>query len=175
MDFGQGVEEAITQTAAILGKPDEGKALLARYQKAVRKLEKATAGQKLGKRVVVLNGIYQAQTGKAFIQVQAPGGYIDKFILSPLGCMNVGKGLATAGQKPSKGCWTIRRLKGLAKIKPDVVVITGDPAAVQKELAMVMAKQPELCGLPVFSLPNFIGSSVIEQPAIVYKWFWALK
>ena len=103
VDFGQGVEEAITQTAAILGKPDEGKALLARYQKAVRKLEKATAGQKLGERVVVLNGIYQAQTGKAFIQVQAPGGYIDKFILSPLGCMNVGKGLAPCWPKTQQG------------------------------------------------------------------------
>lgn len=175
VDFSQGVAPAIAQTAAILGREEAGKALADKYQKAMKKLEQAIAGKKLGKRVVVLHGIYQAQTGKAFIQVEAPGGYTDKFILDPLGCANVSQALVPAGIEPSKGHWTIRKLTGLAKAKPDAIVITGDSTAVQKTLAKEIAAQPELCKVPVFSLPRYIDSSVVERPDIVGKWLWALK
>ncbi|KMY66219.1 hypothetical protein AAU61_17160 [Desulfocarbo indianensis] len=175
VDFSQGVAPAIAQTAAILGKQEAGQALAAKYEKAVKKLDKAIAGKKLGKKVVVLQGIYQAQTGKAFIQVEAPGGYADKFILEPLGCANVGQALVPAGKEPAKGHWTIRKLAGLAKAKPDAIVITGDSVAVQKALAEAIVAQPELGKVPVFSLPRYIDSSVIERPEIVGKWLWALK
>ncbi len=175
VDFSQGVGPAITQTAAILGRPEAGKALAARYEKAMRALEQKSAGHKLGKRVVILHGVYQASTGKAFMQVEAPGGYCDKFILGPMGCANVGQALVPADKKPTKGRWTIRSLKKLSQARPDAVVITGDSTAVQKALARAMASQPELCQVPVYSLPGYIGSSIIELPAIAAKWFWALK
>ena len=175
VDFGRGVGPAILQTAAILGLPERGKALAAKYQKASRKLAQAMVGQNLGKRVVVLHGIYQPSSGKSFLQVEAPGGYSDRFILEPLGCRNVGQALVPAGKEPVKGRWTIRGLKGLAKAKPDVVVLTGDATAAQKALAQITAAQPALCGLPVYSLPVYIDSSVVERPAIVGKWLWALK
>lgn len=175
VDFGRGIVSAIAQTAEILDKQQSGKALTAKYIKAIKKFEKKNGGLKLGKRVVVLHGIYQAQTSKAFIQVEAPGGYTDRFILGPLGCKNVGKALVSPGKKPTKGRWTIRKLKGLAKAKPDIIVITGDSASVQKALAAAIANQPALCGIPVYSLPLYIDSSVIERPLIVGKWAWALK
>jgi len=175
VDFSQGVGPAITQTAAILGRPEEGKVLAAKYQKAMHKLAQTMAGHKLGKRVVILHGVYQASTGKSFVQVEAPGGYCDRFILGPMGCSNVGQALVPAGKKPTKGRWTIRGLKKLAQAKPDAVVIIGNSTAVQKALAKAMASQPELCRVPVFSLPGYIDSSVIELPAIAGKWFWALK
>jgi ABC-type Fe3+-hydroxamate transport system substrate-binding protein len=175
VDFNKGVVPAIRQTAALLGKQKAGKALALKYEKAVAKLETRISGVKLGKRIVVLNGVYQAATGKAFIQVEAPGGYIDKFILEPLGCKNAGAALVPGDKKPSKGRWTIRKLKKLAAAKPDAVVITGDSAAVQKALAVAMVENPGLGKTPVFSLPMYIDSSVIERPQIVSKWLWALQ
>ncbi len=175
VDFSKGIVPAINQTAAILDRLQQGKALVVKYQKNVKRLEKKIAGKKLNKKVVVLHGTYQAQTGKAFIQVEAPGGYTDQYILTPLGCRNVGSALVPKGRKPTKGRWTIRKLKGLASAKPDVIVLTGDSAAIQKALAAAIAGQAALCGVPVFSLPAYIDSSVIERPLIVGKWAWALE
>jgi ABC-type Fe3+-hydroxamate transport system substrate-binding protein len=175
VDFSKGVVSAIEQTAALLGKEKAGKALCDKYEKDVAKLKKQTSGVKLGKRVVILNGVYQAATGKSFIQVEAPGGYSDKFILEPLGCQNVGAALVTPGRKSNKGCWTIRKLKKLADAKPDAIVITGDSTAVQKAWAAAMAENPGLSKTPVFSLPRYIDSSVVERPQIVAKWLWALR
>ena len=175
VDFSKGVVSAIEQTASLLGKKKAGKALARNYEKAVAKLKKQLSGAKLGKRVVVLKGVYQAATGKSFLQVEAPGGYSDKFILEPLGCQNVGAALVPRGKKPNKGHWTIRKLKKLVAAKPDVIVITGDSTAVQKALVAAMADNPGLCKIPAFSLPAYIDSSIIERPQIVGKWFWALK
>ena len=175
VDFSQGLISAINQTANVLGKQDVGKILVAKYEKAVKKLDKKISGQKLGKRVVILYGVYQAETGKTFLRVEAPGGYTDKYLLEPLGCTNVGDALVHAGKKASKGFWTIRKLKGLAKAKPDVIAITGDSAAVQRALAKEMANNSALAAVPAYSLPTYIDSSVIERPQILSKWFWALK
>ena len=175
VDLSKGVASAIQQTAALLGKEKAGKALALKYEKAVAKLKKQTNGVKLNKRVVVFNGVYQPATGKSFVQVEAPGGYSDKFILEPLGCQNVGAALVRQGKKPNKGRWTIRKLKKLAAVKPDVIVITGDSAAVQKALVAAMLENPGLGKIPVFSLPMYIDSSVIERPQIVAKWLWALR
>lgn len=175
VDFSGGLPSAIRRTAALLGREKAGEELVGAYLKAEEKLKAQLAGVKLGKRVVVLNGVYQSATGKSFLRVEAPGGYTDRFILEPLGCHNVGQALFPTTQKPSKGHVTIRRLKGLAGAKPDVIVITGDSAAVQKALAAAVSQEPELARVPVYSLPMYIDSSVIERPGIVSKWLWALR
>jgi ABC-type hemin transport system substrate-binding protein len=175
VDFGQGVGPAIKQTAALLGKEKAGAELAEQYLKAVEKLDKKINGRKLGKRVVVLNGIYQKATGKSFIQVEAPGGYSDRVILEPLGCRNVGQAMIPSGKSASKGYLTIRKLTRLAEAKADVIVITGDSTAVQKALAAAIKENPALAGTPVYSLPLYIDSSVCERPEIVGKWLWALQ
>ena len=175
VDFTKGVVPAIEQTADLLDKKKAGKELIEKYNKAVAKLTQKTKGVNLAKRVVILNGIYQQGTGKVFIRVEVPGGYSDQFILEPLGCKNVGEALVAKGKKPTNGHVTIRKLDGLAKAKPDVIVITGDSTAVQKALAKAKAQNSELCAIPVYSLPKYIDSSVIERPQIVSKWFWALN
>jgi len=175
VDFSKGIEDAIAQTAALLGKEKAGQDLAAAYAKASADLEAKIAQGKPGKRVVVLNGVYQPETTKTFIRVELPGGYSDKFILGPLGCQNVGDGLVPKGQTPDKGHVTIRKLDALATIQPQAIVITGDGAAVQKALAATVAKHPELGRTPVYCLPLYIDSSVIERPQIVGKWLWALR
>ncbi len=175
VDMKPGIVSAIKRTASLLGKEKAGVELAARYQKSAAKLAKQTKDLNLAKRVVILNGVFQAKTGKAFVRVEAPGGYSDKFILEPLGCQNLGGALIPKGRKPHKGHVIIRKLKGLLQAEPDAIVITGDPAAVQKILAKQTAESPELGRIPVYSLPAYVDSSVIERPQIIAKWVWALK
>jgi ABC-type Fe3+-hydroxamate transport system substrate-binding protein len=174
IDFKNGVVSAIQQTAQALGKKEQGETLKKDFEKALAKLSQKKKDLKIAKKVVVLNGVYQAATGKSFIRVEVPGGYTDRFILTPLGCKNVGATLAK-GRKALKGYVGLRRLRDLSAAKPDVIVITGDATGVQKALAKQVAKNPELGRIPVYSLPGYIDSSVIERPAIVSKWIWALK
>ncbi|WP_156360595.1 ABC transporter substrate-binding protein [Dethiosulfatarculus sandiegensis] len=174
IDFKEGIPSAIQQTAAALGKKEQGAKLKETYEKNLTKLNNKMKNLKIGKKVVVLNGVYQAATGKSFIRVEVPGGYTDRFILTPLGCQNVG-GALVKGRKAVKGYVGLRKLKGLSKNKPDVIVITGDATGVQKALTRQVANDPELGKVPVYSLPGYIDSSVIEKPAIVSKWIWALK
>ncbi len=64
--------------------------------------------------------------------------------------------------------------------KPDVIVMTGNPFAVQKALAAAVKKNPALVNVPaikntaIYSLPFYADSSVIEYPAILRQWTDAL-
>ncbi|MFO7840299.1 MAG: hypothetical protein R6X08_12470 [Desulfosalsimonadaceae bacterium] len=71
-------------------------------------------------------------------------------------------------------------LAPLAKARPDAIVMTGEAFAVQKTLARAISQNPELLEVPatknhrIYSLPNYIDSSVMEYPEILGRWADAL-
>jgi len=74
----------------------------------------------------------------------------------------------------------IRKLDGLIKAKPDVIIMTGDAFAVQKVLSAQAKSNPALAMVPairnqaIYSLSFYADSSVIEYPAILRQWTVAL-
>ena len=179
-DFSQGLESAIRQTARLLGCQSKADALIDSYNKALAKAKSGLPRAGLGKKIVIINGTYQRSTGKTFLRIEVPGGYSDRFLLRPLGCINVGNTLMPANKKINKGHFMIRKLDALIQAKPDVIVMTGNAFAVQKALAAQIKKNPALAQVPaiknasVYSLTRYVDSSVIEYPAILRQWTAAL-
>jgi hypothetical protein len=180
VDFTQGLEKAVRQTADLLGCAEKADGVLADYAKEMDKTRKKMAGRQFASTVVILRGTYQASTGKAFLRVEAPGGYADRFLLESMGVENVGGKVYKAGKKPSKGHVAVRKLEGLIAAAPEAIVMTGDALAVQKSLAKAVDSNPALAEVPaikahaVYSLPGYIDSSVVEYPLILRRWADAL-
>jgi hypothetical protein len=176
VDFNSGLETAVRETAKALGRSDKVEEVLADYNKALAKTRKKMSGKSFAKRVVVLKGIYQSETGKAFVQVEAPGGYADTFLLSVTGSKNVGNLLAGKDAEPAKGHYTIRKLDGLVEAAPDAIVMTGDALAVQKVLSDAIKKNPALAQVPaiksraVYSLPAYVDAGIMEYPMVLRRW-----
>ena len=176
VDFTKGLENAVRQTADFLGCAKKADGVLTDYAKAMDKTRKKMAKQQFAKTVVILRGTYQTATGKAFLQIEAPGGYADRFLLKPMEIKNVGGKVYAAGKKPSKGHVSVRKLDGLIAASPDAIVMTGEAIAVQKTLAEAIRKNPSLADVPaikshaVYSLPGYIDSSVMEYPHILRRW-----
>jgi len=180
VDFSDGLESAIRQTAKLLECESRADALIERYNKALAKTKKGLPKEKLGKKVVIIDGVYQSSTGKTFLRIEMPGGYSDRFMLDPTGCINVGGILKLKTKKVNKGHFSIRKLDKLLIAKPDIIVMTGNPFAVQKSLAAAVKKNPALTNVPaiknlaIYGLPFYGDSSVIEYPAILRQWTNAL-
>lgn len=180
VDFADGLESAISQTGKILGQEKQAEELIMRYQKRAAEMSKYMSADPVNKKVVIINGVLQKVTGKSFLRVEAPEGYSDKFLLEPLGCTNIGEQLIDKA-KVNKGHVTIRSLAGLADLRPDAIVITGDSAGVQRAIHDEVEKNRAFADIPalkkhaVFSLPRYIDSSVIEYPLIFIQWAKALS
>jgi ABC-type Fe3+-hydroxamate transport system substrate-binding protein len=182
VDFSPGLESAIRQTAELLGRQSMADTLINRYHKALDKAKQALPKAKPGKKkkVVIISGLYQGETGKTFLRVESPGGYSDRFLLEPLGCVNVGDSLKSAKTRIEKGHFMVRKLDALAQAKPNVIIMTGDAFAVQKALSAQVKENPTLSEVPaiknlaIYSLPFYADSSVIEYPAVLMKWTIAL-
>lgn len=187
VDFSQGLESAIRQTAKLIGREDKAEALIEEYNKNLAQAQTKLPKEKLGKKVLIFSGTYQPSTGKPMIRVEAPDGYADRFLLKPMGCVNVGDAFKPAGKKPGKGHYSVVKKKEglvldpLIEAKPDIIVITGSAYAVQKILAAYLKKNPALADVPaiknlaVYNLPYYIDSSVIEFPDILRQWAIALS
>ena len=186
VDFSQGLESAIRQTAKLLDRESKADAVIKKYKQNMVEAKALLPTEKSGKTVIIFNGTFQPSTGKAFIRVEAPGGYADQFLLKPLGFINAGDCFKPSQGKASKGHYAVRKKKGepdlspIIKANPDVIVMAGDTFVVQKALAECQAANPDLAqvkairNLAVFSLPAYIDSSVIEYPIILKKWSSAL-
>lgn len=181
VDFSNGLESAIRQTAELLGRQSKADALINRYNKAMAKAKEALPKEKLGKKIVIINGTYQRATGKTFLRIEMPGGYSDRFMLDLLGCKNVGDALKSKNRKVAKGHFSIRKLNSLAKANPDIIIMTGDIFAVQKAFAKEVKKNPAIANIPaikalaIYGLPFYGDSSVIEYPSILRQWADALS
>lgn len=186
VDFSQGLESAINQTAKLLGREEQASALIEEHNKKMSKMKAAMPKEKLGQKVLILSGTYQASTGKSTVRVEAPGGYSDRFFLEPLGCSNVGSVFAPADGKASKGYFPVKKNKKVAdlskliEVNPDVIVITGDTFAVQNVLSSYLQQNQKLAEVKamknkaVYTLPVHIGSSVFHYPEMFLKWQTAL-
>jgi ABC-type Fe3+-hydroxamate transport system substrate-binding protein len=186
VDFSDGLDSAVRQTAALVGRENQADAVIAKYHKAMDAVATKLPERKSGKRVVIFNGIYQASTGKLILRVEAPGGYADRFLLKKLGCINAGETFKPADGKPNKGHYPVPKKKSgmvldsLIAADPDAIVMTGDAFAVQKALADYQAAHPELGrvkairNMAVYALPGYVDSSVLEYPGILRKWATAL-
>lgn len=180
VDFSKGVVPAIHEAAKLLDREKRGREVAAAYEKDMKKVEGSLPASGLGKRVLVLNGNYSQASGKTFVRVEAPGGYSDQYILTPLGCQNVGGEMITETMRISKGHVSAGRLSGLATANPDVIIATGDGFAVQMAMRKALKKNPALAKVPairdgaVFTLPFYGDSSVIEYPRIFRQWSQAL-
>ena len=176
VDFNSGLETAVRETARLLGRTDRVEAVLADHKKAMDKTREKMAGKTFARRVVILKGTYQAETGKVFVQVEAPGGYADKFLLSETESKNVGNLLVGKNVEPAKGHYTIRKLDGLTKAMPDAIIMTGDALAVQKVISRAVKRNPDLAQVPavkvhaIYDLPAYIDSGVMEYPMVLRRW-----
>ena len=186
VDFSQGLESAIRQTAKLLDREDKADALIEEYRKNLAKAQAKLPKEKLGKKVLILSGTYQKGTGKPMLRVEAPGGYSDQYFLKQMGCVNVGDAFKPAGGKADKGHYQVAKKKEgpvldpMIEARPDVIVITGNVYAVQKILAGSIKNNPAFADVPaiknmaVYNLPFHIGSSVIEYPDMLRQWAVAL-
>ena len=176
IDFTRGLDSAVLQVATLLGCPEKAAPLMETYEKQMAVAQKNLGRVAPGKRVVILSGTFQRDTGKTFLRVEAPGGYSDKYMLAPLKAENVGLGLKVGNGKISKGHFTIRKLAPLAKINPDIIVLMGDTGAVQKALNKAVAKHPELARVKalanqaVYALPFYAHCDPLAYPAKLNKW-----
>jgi ABC-type Fe3+-hydroxamate transport system substrate-binding protein len=133
------------------------------------------------KRVLIINGVYSVETGKSFLRIEIPGGYADRFLLSPLGAENVGASMVAINKNVQKGHVIFRKWDKLAKAAPDVIIITGNAPAVQKALSRAVEANPALAKVAaiknsdIYSLPGFINASVMEYPLILRKWAFVLE
>lgn len=180
VEYSHDLTQTVNEMAALLGKEDKAQTLLDSYEKNMAKVMKQIEKKSFAKRVVILNGVFQASSGKSFLRVESLGGYADQFLLSVLKSTNVGNAMVKSGKKPAKGHYSIRKLDNLAAAAPDAIIITGDGFAVQKALARALVQNPDLAKIPaiknqaVYNLPGFIQSSLIEYPSILSQWAFVL-
>lgn len=175
VDFDDGIEAAILHLGKLLGKEEESFVLKEKYQQSLAKVEKKLPKADSDKKVVVFSGVMQQGTGKGFLRVEAPGFYSDRMFLERLKMKNVGAAVI-GDKKIDKGHVTLRHLKSLLIAQPDVIVLTGDSLPFQQALATGLKKYPELAEVPairnreIYSLPQNIGSSVIDYPNHLLVW-----
>jgi len=180
VEYSHDLTKTVNQMAALLGKKNEAQTILENYEKNLAKVMKDIEKKNFAKRVVILNGVFQASSGKSFLRVESPGGYADQFLLAALKSTNVGNEMVKSGKKPSKGHYSIRKLDSLAAAAPDAIIVTGYGFAVQKALALALVQNPDLAKVPaiknqaVYNLPGFIQSSLIEYPSILSQWAFVL-
>ena len=180
VNFSDGIESAIEQTGRLLSREAEAEKLIKSYKSRHNKSLKRMPDKKQNKKVLILRGIPVGNTGKFFVQVEAPKGCSDLFLLNPLGCSNVGDLLQSERTKVTKGYFMLKNMADIAKANPDVIIITGKSFPVQKGLNKALKKDSSLLDIPavknheIYSLPLYIDSSVIEYPHILTLWIAAL-
>lgn len=186
VDFNQGLEAAVRQTAKLLDREDRADKIIEEYAANLATAKDKTRAVQPGKKVLIMSGIMQKGTGKVTIQIEAPGGYTDRFILADMGATNVGDAFAVNNATASKGYFTAPKRKHGAHLDPmladapDVIAIFGNAYAVQKALAVAARHNPALAQVPaiknqaVYVLPQYVDSGVLEYPEALTLWADAL-
>jgi hypothetical protein len=187
VDFANGLDQAVRQTARLVGRESKAEKVIEKYRRELAAARAKLPAHKSGKGVIIFSGTYQPSTGKSMLRVEAPGGYADRFLLEPLGCVNVGNCFKPSNGKAQKGHYPVRKKKGgmvldpVISSNPDIIVMTGDAFAVQKAFADYQAGNPALAQikairtLSLYALPAYVDSGVLEYPATLTKWATALS
>ncbi|MBN1140451.1 MAG: ABC transporter substrate-binding protein [Deltaproteobacteria bacterium] len=171
LDFSKGPAPAVRRLAADFGLEQAGEELIRDYENRLALARQRLAKVPKGLRVAVVSGSFQEGTGKAFIRLEAPQGYSDRFILEPCGAMNVGAELVAAGEKVDKGHVMLRNLDKVMAAHPDLIAATGDALAVSLRLAG-KGNGPAPA---VFPLPLYADSDPLAYPEALTRWSAALS
>lgn len=180
VDFNNGLDAAIRATGKLLNREQEAEALIASYASALARAEKRMPKEKLGKKVLVLNGIMFGKTGNSYIQVEASNGYADNLFLGPMGCENVGNLLTTSQAEISKGYFPLKNMADIAKVNPDIIIVTGASFPVEKAIVKAVKNNPALKHIAalqnheIYNIPVYIDGSVLDYPYLLTLWTKAL-
>jgi ABC-type Fe3+-hydroxamate transport system substrate-binding protein len=185
VDFADGLESAVRQTARLLECQEQAEEVIKKYSKEMAQARKNLPDARSSTPVVIINGVHQPETGRIMLRVEAPGGYADKYLLHPLGCVNKG-GVFQGNGEPHKGHFMVKKnrngpiLTPLMEADPEIIVTTGSAFAVQKSISRATDKNPDLQKVPaiknnrIYSLPRYIDASVMEYPQVLKKWTQAV-
>jgi ABC-type Fe3+-hydroxamate transport system substrate-binding protein len=175
IDFSEGVPEAILEIGKLLQREEQAAELAAAYTQALQKTMRRIPASKANKKILVLRGV-----GKRGVQVEAPGGYTDRYLLEPLGCVNVGHLAKEDDTEVSKGHFMLEDWRAVARANPDIIVKLGSPYAIERGLAGAIKTHPELSEVPavksraVYTLPAYYDGSATRYPQILRDWLDAV-
>ena len=182
VDFSKGLESAVQQTAELLDRKSKGTSLINEYNMKMERTKEKIKDLDRSRKVLIINGIYQRKTGRVMLQVEAPGGYADQFLLDPLECENVGGAFQVGDKEPAKGHYRVPKsrkglvLDSLVDANPDIIVMTGNAFAVQKAISSArkytkgLDRVSAIQNNRLYALPGYIDASVIEYPMILRMW-----
>ena len=171
MSFSQGVLDAILEIGRLLHREEKSRQVAVRYTSLLEKTMKAISASKANKKILILQGL-----GSRGVRVEAPGGYSDKFLLEPIGCVNVGGLIKNQDTKVNKGYFSLENWQAVLKANPDIIVKYGNPCAVEKSLARALKRRPELAKVTaiknhaIYTLPFYMDFSVTQYPKILKAW-----
>lgn len=157
--FGDGLEPAMRRIGTLLDRTEQAEALIRSHAAALEAAKASLPPAGSDTTVVVLDGVHQDATGKGFVQVELPGGYVDTFLLDPMGLTNAGGAFVEAGVQARHGFAMVGSLAPLKDIRPDVLALTGDADAIQRKLLAARLRDPAFAEIPavasgaVFALP----------------------
>ena len=175
ISFSKGAPQAILEIGKLLHREEKAGRLAAKYTRKHKQTTKAISASRANKKILILQGL-----GRRGVRVEAPGGYSDKFLLEPLGCVNVGDLARDQDTKADKGYFLLEDWQAVSNANPDIIVKYGNPCAVEKSLARALKKYPELAKVPairdhaIYTLPFYMDSSVTQYPKILKAWFDAV-
>lgn len=178
ISFEGGVPKAIRQVGAILQREQRANRLAGSYARMEKRVMKKLAGSPSHKKLLILQG-----QGRQAIRVETRQGSSEPYLLKPLSCSNVADQVKPPDTKVVKGFFELKNSEWLRLVKanPDVIVKTGNVAAVEKALAQALRNYPELARVTairdhtIYTLPAYIGSDVIGYPRTLQAWFDAIN
>ncbi len=181
VDFSSGILNALAQAGRIFNREKEAQKVVLEYEKDMQAVQ-ALMNRNLGKRVLVLLGITNPHYKDGCLLVEDPDTDVDKKILSPLGCINVGNYC----MKTSENCpqdtpiRLIDSLEGIQEAAPDIIALTGDPSPAMLALNLFVNTSRDADNVPairsqaIFTLPNCNPGEPLSQPKIQKLWCDAL-
>ena len=171
IDFSKGVPGAILEIGKALGRKDKAMSLAGEYTRSLKRIRNAIPATRADKKILILHG-----WGKRGVRVEAPGGYSDRFLLEPLGCINAGSLIKKQDTKVNKGYFPLKSWQAVLKANPDIIVTYGNSYTVQKNLVRALKRHPELAKViairdhAIYTLPFYMNSSITQYPKILKVW-----
>ncbi len=179
LDFTQGADSLFKQAGEIFGCPELAAKVAKKHAKASEHFLQTKP--QLNKRVVVLLGMSRFDSDEHFLLLETPNSYLDRMVLEPLACTNVGAPLMQEGAMVVldgiQNITSITTLDALAGAKPDVIALTGDASVGLAALHQAMQHNPSLrTEVPalsehaIFALPHCCSALPASLPHIQREW-----
>ena len=112
--------------------------------------------------------------------MEASDGYAEQYLVGPLGCINAANSAKSQDVEVTKGYFILDNWQAVVRANPDIIVKYGNVCTVEKGLVRALKKYSELSDVTaiknhaVYTVPSYMGSSVIEYPQILRAWYDAI-